>query len=71
MLISFFVQVFADLAEVKLDKKNLNAPIDRNEQPDGRGSFGVVVKRLLKEVSVTFRTVHGDEHIVACMQGLI
>ena len=57
MLFSLFMQVFADLAEVKLDKTNLNAAIDRNEQPDSRGSFGIVVKRLLNEVSVTFRTV--------------
>ena len=43
-------QVFADLADVRLDKRHLSAPIDRNEEPDAAGSFGVVVKRLFHEV---------------------
>ena len=43
-------QVFADLADVRLDKRHLSAPIDRNEEPDAAGSFGVVVKRFFHEV---------------------
>ena len=44
--------MFSDLADVKLDKKQLNAPIDRNEEPQAgcKGSFGAVFKRLLNEV---------------------
>lgn len=43
-------QVFADLADVRLEKGNLSAPLDRSEEPDAMGSFGVVVKRVLFEV---------------------
>ena len=43
-------RVFADLADVRLDKEHLSAPLDRNEEPDAMGSFGVVVKRVFSEV---------------------
>lgn len=43
----FLGQVFADLAHVKLDQRNLSEPIDLNEETDLRGSFGKVVKRTL------------------------
>lgn len=43
-------QVFADLADVRLEKGNLSAPLDRSEEPDAMGSFGIVVKRVLLEV---------------------
>lgn len=42
--------MFADLADVRLDKRYLSAPIDRNEEPDAVGSFGMVVKRFFHEV---------------------
>ena len=43
-------QVFADLADVRLEKGHLSAPLDRNEEPDAMESFGVVVKRVFSEV---------------------
>lgn len=54
-------QVFADLADVRLDKEHLSAPLDRNEEPDAMGSFGVVVKRVFSEVQEeeSVRVIHG------------
>ena len=43
----FCGQAFADLAHMKLDRRNLSEPIDPKEPSNLRGSFAKVVKRTL------------------------
>lgn len=61
-----FLQVFADLVDVKIEKHQLNDLVRKGDPPEARGAFGAVYKRHLRTKVSTIGYVTPSYCLLCC-----